>query len=130
MEQTQKFFKTLSILIIILGIIHVAVTPVVISSLIYLHRPDLLTFLFMGIVAGFAVILPGIVILNQLSAVADQERRGYNLILVCGMQLLLTGILAVATMPANPFAYIMLLFGLLLFIPLRRFKKALKETVS
>ena len=115
-----KLIKILAVSVIVLGCIHLAATPVIISGLGYLKTDDKTTFLFMFVAAGLGIILPGITIVNQLSELKAEQIRAYKLCVICSLYILLFGIMAVATMYTNPFAYVTLLLGILLFIPLMK----------
>ena len=110
-----KLLKINAIAIIVLGCIHLVATPFIMKGI----NPGIKSvFLAMFIVAGMGTILPGIVILNQLQNLKAGNKQSRNLIIFCVVYFLTLGILGVSTMYTNPFAYIALLLGLILLIPL------------
>ena len=121
---TQKQFKGAAIAVMVLGIIHTAATPLVLTPLRVLPKPDFMTFAYMFVITGLAVFLCGLL---QFIIVKQTEinQLSYSLLKFIVIFMVLIGFGAVAAMwdSFNPFAYIMLLIAVFEVYLLRRLKK-------
>ncbi|MBN1117419.1 MAG: hypothetical protein JXA77_09460 [Bacteroidales bacterium] len=110
-----KLLKINAIAIVVLGCIHLAATPFIMKGV----NPEMRSvFLSMFTIAGMGTFLPGVAILNQLQNLKAGNKQSRNLIVFCIVYFLILALIAVSTMYTNPFAYIALLLGLILLIPL------------
>lgn len=107
------------ILTVLLGLIHVAATPVIFSTMSdQLSAADKLTFLYMYIATGAAVIFVGWLIMYGSRGLRTSERWAWITTLAAGVFMSLLGIGAILAMSDNPFAYLTLVFAALELVPL------------
>ena len=110
---------------IVLGVIHLIATMKVIPMFQNLNEKQLPVFLFMYLASGMGTVLPGIIVKQMANGLAKKDRRAWKIVAICSVYSLLMGIGAVIAMNTNPFAYLMLLIALSLFIPTVLIKKDL-----
>ena len=128
----KKFIKICiritGILIIILGTIHLFATPYAIHRFANLSDEQLLVFISMFVATGLGgVILPGIIILLLLKSINTKNSRLWYILLIISIYMLLIGTGSVLAMTKNPFAYITLFLGLLIFILVLLYRKVLNK---
>lgn len=100
-------------LVVALGVVHIAATP-----LIYPPYAGDLTFLYMFLATGIAVIFAGALVLLAAGGWSRGERWAWDVLLRAGIFLSLLGIGAVITMADNPFAYLMLILAVVAALPI------------
>ena len=110
-------------LVVALGAIHIAATPLVYPT----HAGDDLTFLYMFLATGVAVIFAGLVVLFAARGWQRGERWAWAILLRTGVFLLLLGVGAVITMADNPFAYVMLILAVVAALPVWVYRKEFLE---
>lgn len=112
----MKTLKITSISVLILGIIHLAATPLIILPIF--KSFDLmftLSYLYMFIITGVATVLVGWVQLLALKKwLIDQSF--HTLFKVCLIFIIILGLGAVASMWKNPFAYLALIIAIIQWI--------------
>jgi hypothetical protein len=107
----QKHFRITAFAVMVMGIIHVCATPVILPAFKVLMHEELLSFLFMFVSTGLALIFAGWIqyfILKRW----NYERTFFLLLKGSVLFISVSGIGAVVTMWSNPFAYITLLIAL------------------
>jgi hypothetical protein len=119
----QKQFKVAAIIIIIIGVIHTAATPLVLSPFKVLSKSDFLTFVYMFVVTGLAVLLNGLI---QFLIVKHPSisKLNFSILKYCVIFMLCISVGAIVLMydSFNPFAYIMLITGFWELILLKKLK--------
>lgn len=126
MKKLTNLISVSSIALIVLGLIHLIVTTMVLSMFKNLSNEQLSVFLFMYLSAGLGTILPGLISKLMIKGLKNKDKRAWEILIICSIYSLLMGIGAIITMKTNPFAYLMLLIGLLLFVPTILIKKEIK----
>ena len=112
--------KFASISLIVLGTVHLGFTPIICKDLSCLDFNNRLVFIFMFIATGIGIILPGIIVWLLIHK-SDIITPSCGLIAyICSIETMVTGILAIITMFNNPFAYLMFIFGTMLFISIKQ----------
>jgi hypothetical protein len=114
LEKSSKQLKILGIIIIVLGIIHIMLAPIVLTMFEVLKDDKLKTFVFMYLAAGFGTILPGVIVLTARSGFANNVITAVKQIRMCSIYLSILGLMAVSTMWDNPFSYMTLILGFVL----------------
>jgi hypothetical protein len=120
MNKAQKHIKITGILVMLLGVIHCAATPLILPPKGTVNNDFLLTFLYMFICTGMATIFIGWI----QYFIAKQEvllKETWTVLITSIFLVLVLGIIAVIIMHTNPFAYIFLfiaLYELIWLIPL------------
>lgn len=109
--KTNNHFKNLAIAIIVLGTIHLAATPMVLPMYNTLNINNLLSFIYMFIATGLAMIFVGWLQFYLLKN-GIRTRHEYQILKISVVFIAILGIGSVATMWNNPFAYISLLLAL------------------
>jgi hypothetical protein len=121
-----KWIRIMAIAVIVLGCIHLCATPIVMKGLQNAPIELKFTFLLMFLIAGLGTLFPGVIILFQFGNNV-LSKNSWTISLVCSIYFLIIGGLAVVlsaiTGGNNPFAYIALLLGVLLFIPLMNIRQ-------
>ena len=109
----KRWIMAVGVAIMILGLIHV------LSAFVFYKNLDrlLLPSLFMFVSTGLAVILAGAVTVYCGKMVDRMAELATPLLRMVAAFFLLLAFGAIATMPTNPFAYIMVLLSLCLGIP-------------
>ena len=109
--------KSLSIAILVLGVIHdiATFTPLIAGGLGCLASGDLKAMIYMSLVCGTSFILSGLV-LNSLLGKVEQYVFLTIIILIIGTFLAASGVLSVIYMFDNPFAWVALLLNMGVFI--------------
>jgi len=109
--KAQNQIRIASILIIAIGVIHICVTPRILPILKILRLNELLSFAYMFVITGVALIFAGWLQYFVIKRVGKDSGflkiLNRTIIFIC-----ILGIGAVATMWNNPFAYIILLIAL------------------
>jgi hypothetical protein len=126
--KTQKQFKAAAIGVMAIGIIHISATPLILTPFKILPGSEYLTFVYMFVVTGLAVILNGLI----QYLIARQPVIGKPDFMLLKMNvwfMVLISLGAVITMwhNFNPFAYMMLLLSCYELILLRNLKNQLNE---
>jgi uncharacterized membrane protein HdeD (DUF308 family) len=116
------------ILTVLLGLIHVAATPVIFSTMSdQLSAADKLTFLYMYIATGAAVIFVGWLVMYGSRGLRTSERWAWITTLAAGVFMSLLGIGAILAMSDNPFAYLTLVFAALELVPLWLYRQEFQQ---
>lgn len=114
----KKYINTgiyIAISILIMGIIHnvATFTPLIQEGLECLSKSDMHAMTYMSLMCGTSLMLSGLLLILILKKV-EQYRFLNSLILLTGCFVLLNGLTAVIFMSDNPFAWIILVLGLLI----------------
>ncbi len=117
MNKLLRWIHIAGIALLLLGVIHVAASPYVMHSFENLNQDQKQSFLFMYVVAGLGVLLCGLVVTLLAADLKNKSKRSWRVIFICSIWATIMGIGAIATMMYNPFAYISLLAGIMLLVP-------------
>ena len=123
MKNLTIWIKISGISILILGIIHLATAFTVLPMWSNIGTGWLSVFSFFYLTAGLGTILPGLISTISTEKLNDSHRRAWTIILICSIYSILLGVDPVISMKGNPFAYVMLVIALSLFIPTIMIKK-------
>lgn len=126
MKKLTNWISISSIALIVLGLIHLIATIMILPMFRNLGKEQLLIFLFMYFSAGLGTILPGLISKLMIKGLKNKDKRAWGILIICSIYSLLMGIGAIITMKTNPFAYLMLIIGLLLFVSVVLIKKEIK----
>lgn len=109
--------KYTSIAIIALGAIHIVATftPLIQEGLECLSKGNLHPIIYMSLICGGALILSGLLIVMLLKKL-EQAHFLYYPILTLSFFIFVDGVLSVVYMYDNPFAWLVLLFGLFIVV--------------
>ena len=109
--------KILSIMIVCLGVIHeiATFTPLVQDGLECLSRSDFNSVLYMSLMCGASLVLSGWLLLLLLPKNVTHTFLAYPILLI-SIFVLINGIVSVVFMVDNPFAWFVLVSGLLITI--------------
>jgi hypothetical protein len=109
--KAQKYLRFASVLIMIIGTIHICATPMVVAPLKLLGKYPMLAFTYMFVFTGIALVFAGWL---QHFALKRLELTRFSLSIVTSTVLFISisAIGAVATMWTNPFAYLILFIAL------------------
>lgn len=109
--------KLFAIAILILGIIHdiATFTPLIKGGLACLNPGNLNAMIYMSLICGTSFILSGLILVLLLKKVEQFNFLSLTILLI-GVFLALSGILAVVYMFNNPFAWLALILNLSMFI--------------
>jgi small-conductance mechanosensitive channel len=117
------------VLIALLGVIHVAATPAIFSTMSeQLYAADLLATLYMFIATGAATIFVGLLIMYSSRGLKAAERWAWTISIAAGAFMLVVGAGAVLTMWDNPFAYLAFALAVLELVPLRLYGKDFRQS--
>jgi hypothetical protein len=118
----MKIFKISSITTIVIGCIHTFATPLVASMFKNLDKMQWLTFIYMFVMTGFAMIFAGWI---QFYSVKNQvDNLAFRKILKVSTIFILISVAGgVATMWDNPFAYFVLIVALYQIIAVNKLEK-------
>lgn len=117
-----KTLKVSSIVVMLLGSIHLAATPFVFGLINSSGKPDI-DSLYMFVMVGVAVIFAGW--LQKFLVQKLNEDKSYEKILTGSIVfMLILGIGAAGSMTTNPFAYITLMVALVEIFALRAYLKS------
>lgn len=111
MMKTKNRIRIAGIILIILGCIHIAATPFIILMFRVLGKTGLLTFAYMFVCTGIALVFIGW-LQYYIARQPDIDKRGNDILSMSAWLMLFIGSGAVITMYDNPFAYIALLVAL------------------
>ena len=116
--------KSLAIAIALLGIIHnvATFTPLIRDGLDCLSRDSLRLVTYMSLMCGTALIVSGLVLFALLNKFESYPILGLPILIAGGFSCF-SGILSVVYMAYNPFAWINLLLGVIVFGITLRLKK-------
>ena len=109
--KTQKAFKTTGIVIVLIGIIHLCATPLILKGFRVLNQGNFFTFIYMFLFTGVSVVFIGWLqyfIVNKLV----NNVIAVRMLKVSTFVILATGLGAVAAMPDNPFAWLILVVAI------------------
>ncbi len=128
-KQTMKLSKlisiakSLSIAIIILGIIHdiATFTPLIRGGLTSLDAENMNAITYISLICGTALILSGTILFKLLGKLSEYSFL-FSTLNIIGIFLALNGILAVIYMFNNPFAWIALVLNLSMFAVIQLLK--------
>ena len=118
----MKTFKISSITIIVIGCIHTFATPIVANLFGGLDKMQWLTFIYMFVMTGFAMIFAGWIQFYSIKNHAD-NLAFHKILKVSTIFILISGAGGVATMWDNPFAYLVLIVALYQIITVNKLKK-------
>ena len=126
-KRASQWVFVAGILIVILGLIHIAATPVV-------FRMDFgelptevgLAFIYVFVATGVAVVFAGLLAVYGSIGIKRSERMARPLAIGVGVFMLFVGVGAVVTMSDNSFAYLGLAFALLEIAPLLIYRQDLE----
>ena len=109
--------KILSIMIVCLGVIHeiATFTPLVQDGLECLSRSDFNSVIYMSLMCGASLVLSGWLLLLLLPKNVTHTFLAYPILLI-SIFVLINGIVSVVFMVDNPFAWFVLVSGLLITI--------------
>ncbi len=109
--------KILSIMIVCLGVIHeiATFTPLVQDGLECLSRSDFNSVIYMSLMCGASLVLSGWLLLLLLPKNVTHTFLAYPILLI-SIFVLINGIVSVIFMVDNPFAWFVLVSGLLITI--------------
>lgn len=109
--------KILSIMIVCLGVIHeiATFTPLVQDGLECLSRSDFNSVIYMSLMCGASLVLSGWLLLLLLPKNVTHTFIAYPILLI-SIFVLINGIVSVVFMVDNPFAWFVLVSGLLITI--------------
>lgn len=109
--------KILSIMIVCLGVIHeiATFTPLVQDGLECLSRSDFNSVIYMSLMCGASLVLSGWLLLLLLPKNVTHTFLAYPILLI-SISVLINGIVSVVFMVDNPFAWFVLVSGLLITI--------------
>ena len=107
-----KAFRAAALAVILLGIVHLIATPFVLSMFSNLNKMQLLTFGYMFVSTGVALVFLGWIQYYTLK-LSVLEKFNWVIIKTSVTTFTLFGIGAVASMWDNPFAYISLLLAVM-----------------
>lgn len=125
MRKLTRLIYIVSVALIILGLIHLIATILILPMFQNLCKEQFSIFLFMYLATGLGTILPGVVSMLMVKGVRNKEKRSWDISMICSIYTLLLGVGAILTMNTNPFAYLMFLIGLVLFLAVVLVKKKL-----
>lgn len=128
-----RWLMGIGALILILGMIHIAYTPILYKEIVSLPMglDNLYTFLFMFVATGVSLVLSGVLAVYSIGGLKENERWAWVVSLAIGVYVLLLGAGAVVTMQGdNPFAYIMLVLAVLEMFILLLTKRSFEGTAE
>lgn len=116
--------KSLAIAIALLGIVHniATFTPLIREGLGCLSNDTLRLVTYISLMCGTALIISGLVLFALLNKLEDYPVLALPILLAAGFSFL-SGVLAVVYMTYNPFAWLNLLLGAVVFGITIRLKK-------
>ncbi len=124
-----KWTRVMGILFLLLGILHVAATPLVIEADYSgrLHGVGMTSAVFMFVSTGAAVIFAGILTIYSSGGLARGEEWAWAVAFMSGIFMLMVGVGAVISLVIlspqfSPQAYITLILALLQLVPLMTFR--------
>jgi hypothetical protein len=126
MKKLTNWIRISGIAMIVLGLIHLIATCKVLPMFGNLGKEQISIFLFMYLASGLGTILPGLISIQLINGLKNKDKRAWVIVMICSIYSLLLGLGGIMTMKTNPFAYLMLLIGLSLFIPTMLIKKEIK----
>lgn len=107
----MKLFKIAGIAVLSLGIVHILATPIVLPMFNSLNKSGLLTFSYMFVATGIAMVFTGW-LQYYIAKQTIINHICFNILKISVLFVSISGIGAVATMCDNPFAYIILIVAL------------------
>ncbi len=123
--KAKKQFKISAIVALVCGCIHVLATPMVLPALNSLPTTDYLTFAYMFIITGIALIFISLIqlLITRLTELSLSE---FKILRLAAWFVFITGAGAVGAMinSFNPFAYLILLIGIYQLYLLKKIKHA------
>ncbi len=118
-KRASQWVFVAGILIIILGLIHIAATPMVFCmDFGKLPTKVGLAFIYVFVATGVAVVFAGLLAVYGSIGIKRSERMARPLAVGVGVFMLFVGVGAVITMSDNPFAYMGLVLALVEIVPL------------
>ena len=117
-KRASQWVFAAGILIAILGLIHIAATPMVLKDLDELPKNVKDSLVYMYVTTGAAVVFAGLLAVYSSIGIKRSEGMARPLAVGVGVFMFLVGVGAVIVMPDNPFAYIGLVLALVEIAPL------------
>ncbi|MCP4539666.1 MAG: hypothetical protein GY832_21220 [Chloroflexi bacterium] len=125
-NRASQWVFVAGILIVILGLIHIAATPIVFRmDFGKLPTEAGLAFIYVFVATGVAVVFAGLLAVYGAIGIKRSERMARPLTVGVGIFMSLVGVGAVVTMSDNPFAYMGLALALVEMAPLMIYRQAL-----
>ncbi|MCK5163947.1 MAG: DUF2867 domain-containing protein [Desulfobacula sp.] len=123
-QHIEKWQYYSGILIVLIGMVHVsAIFPIFATGYESLPGESMPVGIYMFIATGVAVMFTGLLIIYCSNGMANLENRAWYSLMFCGGFLIMIGGGAVAVMPGNPFAWVMLAAALVQIFPFILFGK-------
>lgn len=116
--------------IVIMGIIHLSVTPFVLKEANGMEHELLLVFSFMFVATGLAFLYTGYMLLFLQRHFTALGPSATSALLITTILVLVMGVLGVSMMPTNPFTWLTLLTSFVLTFSLIKSRRKTKKQLS